>query len=503
MGKLLIMAWKFINKLFQKLKRTLNTLFVRAPLKINKEHLADGDEIMGASKIWLTEKEYKDFLKKFPAASPSVVKEVVHDVNHYSITIKELYAIQKRDGEDIITDDCIEYVKSKKNNPSPHASKTSSKNSSKSTQTSSSSSQNKILPAACTASDNTSNIKLGETLPGNTSNDVSSLAGEKQAKSKNSFEPTIINLPVLENNGQKEATTEGYVNFEQISSDASESSSIEQEPLALTTLEKYIDAQEKLTTWKWRRVFDAVVGSSHLRADPPVPCQDSALAVLVPRPAIFVADGAGSARLSHFGSSAVVRYLNRFTASIEDINQEFLDQDRQPEVETEKKYAHRFVKYTLQILQELSQEKREPIDLFKSTLLITIIGKSKLFWLKVGDGSIVIEKNQALELIGPLGKGDFANQTTFVTENITDKDIHYGFIDAQNVTAVAAFTDGAAEKLVSTNGLQISRFLSKIFDGIRTREFNQDDLHQFLSNKEVWLRTTGDDKGIAILSSLS
>ncbi|WP_442944097.1 protein phosphatase 2C domain-containing protein [Nostoc sp.] len=65
-----------------------------------------------------------------------------------------------------------------------------------------------------------------------------------------------------------------------------------------------------MTAWKkWRRVFDAVVGSSHLRVDPPIPCQDSALSVLISRPAIFVADGAGSARLSHFGSSAVVRYL--------------------------------------------------------------------------------------------------------------------------------------------------------------------------------------------------
>ncbi|BDA72476.1 hypothetical protein CAL7716_066420 [Calothrix sp. PCC 7716] len=488
------MALKFIQKLFQKLKRIWSKFVFRAPFKTDKEHLDDGDEIMGTSKkVWLTEKEYKDLLNKFPAASPSVVKEVVHDINHYSITIKELYTLQKRDGEDVITDDCIEYVKSKKNNPSPHASKTSSKNSSKSTQTSSSSSQKKILPTDdVNASNNTCNKKVGEALSIaaiTSSNEISSLANEKQTELKKSSEPSITNLPVSENNEQKEATTEVCVNFEQ-------------EALAPTAPEKYVDAQEKLTTWKWRRVFGAVVGSSHLRVEPPVPCQDAALAVLVPRPAIFVADGAGSARLSHFGSSAVVRYLNRFIASIEDINQEFLDQDRQPEVEAEKRYAYRFVKYTLEILQELSQEKREPVDLFKCTLLITIIGKSKLFWLKVGDGSIVIEKDQALELIGPLGKGDFANQTTFVTENITDKDIHYGFLDARNVTAVAAFTDGAAEKLVSTNGLQISRSLGKIFHGIRTREYNQDDLHEFLSNKDVWLRTTGDDKGIAILSSL-
>ena len=77
-----------------------------------------------------------------------------------------------------------------------------------------------------------------------------------------------------------------------------------------------------------------------------------------------------------------------------------------------------------------------------------------------------------------------------------------GFIDVQNVTGVAAFTDGAGEKLVSNDGLKISGALSKFFQGIRTREFTQTDLNQFLSNKEIWQRTTGDDKGIAILSSL-
>ena len=294
--------------------------------------------------------------------------------------------------------------------------------------------------------------------------------------------------------------TQEYVEPEKATSETSESTSITQ---VLVTSEEFIDVEENLTTWKkWRRVFDAVVGSSHLRVNPPIPCQDSVLSVLIPRPAIFVADGAGSARLSHFGSSAVVRYLNRFTASIEDINQEILDKDRQEDIEIEKKYANRFIKYATQILIELSEEQKESFDLFRCTLLITVIGKNKLFWLKVGDGFIVIEKGQNLELIGPLGKGDFANQTTFLTEHLTDKDIHYGFIDVQNVTGVAAFTDGAGERLVSNNGLQIAGSLSKFFQGIRTREFTQSDLNQFLSNKDIWQRTTGDDKGIAILSSL-
>lgn len=537
------MELKLINKLFQNLKHYLNTLVFKVAFNSGEEHLVEEDELMGSKqkKVQLTELEYKEFLANFPGASPSVVKKIGNDGYFYSIIIKELYDIQKRDGKEAISDDCIEYVKSKKSNPSPHTDKSNSKNFTNTTQSSHHKSQRLVVPT--TNVNTTLNRSFEDALPASGSNEIPSLADQKQAESKNSIELSTLDLSLPEVNNQQEIATQQCVKSEQATSNTSESSSIEQDALVITnntsqttlfteikvpkisetesetfvdktiiqlvstdqslaSLEKFTDIQEKLTDWKWRRVFDAVVGSSHLKANPPIPCQDAALAVLVPRPAIFVADGAGSARLSHFGSSAVVRYLNRFIASIEDINQDFLDQDRQQEIDADKRYAYRFIKYTIGILQELSQVEKEPIDLFKCTLLITIIGKSKLFWLKIGDGSIVIEKDQALELIGPLGKGDFANQTTFVTENITDKDIHYGFLDAQNVTAVAAFTDGAAEKLVTANGLQISQALSKIFHDIRTGEFTQDELHQFLSNKDVWLRTTGDDKGISILSYL-
>ncbi|PSB27088.1 PP2C family serine/threonine-protein phosphatase [Chlorogloea sp. CCALA 695] len=541
------MKLELINKLFQNLKHYLNTLIFKVAFNSSEEHLVEGDELMGnkQKKVQLTELEYKEFLANFPGASPSVVKKIGNDGYFYSIIIKELCDIQKRDGKEAISDDCIEYVKSKnkskKSNLSPHTDKSNSKNFTNTTQFSHHKSQRLVVP---TANVNTAlNRGFENALLASGSNEIPSLADQKQAESKNSIELSILDLSLSEVNNQQEIATQQCVKSEQATSNTSESSSIKQDALVVTnntsqttlfteikvpkisetesetfvdetitqlvstdqslaSLEEFTDIQEKLTDWKWRRVFDAVVGSSHLKANPSIPCQDAALAVLVPRPAIFVADGAGSARLSHFGSSAVVRYLNRFIASIEDINQEFLDQDRQQEIDADKRYAYRFIKYTIGILQELSQVEKEPIDLFKCTLLITIIGKSKLFWLKIGDGSIVIEKDQALELIGPLGKGDFANQTTFVTENITDKDIHYGFLDVQHVTAVAAFTDGAAEKLVTANGLQISRTLSKIFHHIRTGEYTQDDLHQFLSKKDIWLKTTGDDKGIAILSYL-
>ncbi|WP_334924513.1 PP2C family serine/threonine-protein phosphatase [Nostoc sp.] len=430
-------------------------------------------------KILLTESQYQDFITRFPAVRPLIITGTTGDgvTTYYLENIRSLYKIQKKDGKESIPDECIESAKSIQSNTSSGADTKKTRKYTKKT-----SSKTKSSPQ--------------QTLP----DEASILPEQEDTELINSPDLSIERLYPQGVSEQTEKTIKEYVKPEKAPSEISESASITE---ILTTSEEFIDIQENLTTWKkWRRVFDAVVGSSHLRVDPPIPCQDSASSILIPRPAIFVADGAGSARLSHFGSSAVVRYLNRFTASIEDINQEILDKDRQEDREIEKKYANRFIKYAIEILKELSEEKQESFDLFRCTLLITIIGINQLFWLKVGDGFIVVEKGENLELLGPLGKGDFANQTTFLTEHLTEEDIHYGFIDVQNVTGVAAFTDGAGEKLVSNDGLKISGALSKFFQGIRTREFTQTDLNQFLSNKEIWQRTTGDDKGIAILSSL-
>lgn len=466
------MLFEFINRFFQNIKTCLNRLFSQSIQNVDEENLVNGDELMAVEqKILFTESEHNDFINIFPGVRQHIITNTTVDgvTTYYLESMKRLKEIRKKEGKEVIPDECIKYAKDIKN----IGSGTSRKKSPKKT-----SSPTKSLSA-----------------------EASILPEQEDTELINSPDLSIEYSGIQGVSEQIEKTiTQEYVEPEKATSETSESTSITQ---VLVTSEEFIDVEENLTTWKkWRRVFDAVVGSSHLRVNPPIPCQDSVLSVLIPRPAIFVADGAGSARLSHFGSSAVVRYLNRFTASIEDINQEILDKDRQEDIEIEKKYANRFIKYATQILIELSEEQKESFDLFRCTLLITVIGKNKLFWLKVGDGFIVIEKGQNLELIGPLGKGDFANQTTFLTEHLTDKDIHYGFIDVQNVTGVAAFTDGAGERLVSNNGLQIAGSLSKFFQGIRTREFTQGDLNQFLSNKDIWQRTTGDDKGIAILSSL-
>lgn len=255
---------------------------------------------------------------------------------------------------------------------------------------------------------------------------------------------------------------------------------------------------------EWRGIYATTVGRSHLQSHPQVECQDAAKALSTPRAAIFVADGAGSARFSQFGSKAVVEGLGEFTTSMESIHQQILDQEQMSncnESNEGKEYAYKFIKSAIEILRELSKNKECRVDDLMCTLLMAVLGKHYLFWLKVGDGFIVVEKDNKLELLGSVGKGEFANQTTFLSDRLKDEAIYYGFLPVQNVTGIAAFTDGAAETLVSMDGSRIAGALSLFFAQTRGGDFDNDSLLGFLEDETVWASPKGfDDRGIALLA---
>ncbi|MCC3439079.1 MAG: protein phosphatase 2C domain-containing protein [Oscillatoriales cyanobacterium] len=255
---------------------------------------------------------------------------------------------------------------------------------------------------------------------------------------------------------------------------------------------------------KWQGICATTVGRSHLQSHPQIECQDAAKVVSTPRAAIFVADGAGCARLSHLGSKSVVEELAGFINSKQATHGEILDQEQIincNDSDRGKEYAYKFVKYAVEGLRKLANTEDCSVEDLKCTLLMAVSGKFYIFWLKVGDGFIVVEKDNKLELLGSLGKGEFANQTTFLSESLNDKAISYGFLPAENVTGIAAFTDGAGETLVTTHDSKIAGELSNFFAQMRGGSLDNDSLLKFLEDETVWASPKGfDDRGIALLA---
>ncbi|MCP4545406.1 MAG: protein phosphatase 2C domain-containing protein [bacterium] len=333
--------------------------------------------------------------------------------------------------------------------------------------------------------------------------DQPSCRGRALTESDNQTGASANPLTIADVEEGSEASPTGRLGLASASAQNAEVEDTGREPTARLFLRDYLG---KYTAGSdlfcdWKGIYMTAVGGRHLNATPSIPCQDAAFASTNPRPMIVVADGAGSAKLSHIGSEAIVKSLSRFNVTIDDINHKYLDLEHEPAPSREVvRYARRFVKHAYGVLLDMSNYYRHTIEDLRSTLILILLGATHLFWLKIGDGFIVVERDGKLQTLGPLGKGEFANQTIFVDGNLGESDISYGFVSIADITGVAAMTDGAAERLVSNDGLRVAGQIAQYLEELRSGRLDENRIHGFLNDRNVWRKTTGDDKGIALLS---
>jgi hypothetical protein len=103
-----------------------------------------------------------------------------------------------------------------------------------------------------------------------------------------------------------------------------------------------------------------------------------------------------------------------------------------------------------------------------------------------------------LTVLGELGKGEFANQTTFIDNQLKLSDVQYGLQASAFITGLAAMSDGAAEKLVSFNQQQVSGRVSQWFDALRQQQLTRRALTQAFYGEDFNKNSTGDDRSIAL-----
>ena len=74
-----------------------------------------------------------------------------------------------------------------------------------------------------------------------------------------------------------------------------------------------------------------------------------------------------------------------------------------------------------------------------------------------------------------------------------------GLIDITAVTAIAAFSDGTGEKMIQAGTGKPTPGFAKIWQGMRTGEFGENDLMNFLTCTD-WEPKVQDDRCLALLS---
>ncbi|MGR4069997.1 PP2C family serine/threonine-protein phosphatase [Billgrantia sp. C5P2] len=264
----------------------------------------------------------------------------------------------------------------------------------------------------------------------------------------------------------------------------------------------------------WSALSVATAGLAHLEGTPPLPCQDAVGAVASSRPVLVVADGAGSSPASDLGARFLVAAMLRLADTLEAQLAWLLDGRVAPSPEALHQFAELLARHAQGSLVDRAAEQSRPARDLRCTLLLALVGRERLLWLKVGDGEIVLERAVPsdaqeggepgllphLSTLGERGKGEFANQTIFVDERLVFAQVQYGCEPMAALTGIALMSDGAAEKLVSLDGEQVSGQLSLWLDDLRQGRLRQRDLVRCFYSEGFCRGTGGDDRSIALLA---
>lgn len=240
----------------------------------------------------------------------------------------------------------------------------------------------------------------------------------------------------------------------------------------------------------WKSSGCAIQGRSHV--DKGIPCQDkvgmrSSNSTYV----ICLSDGAGSAKLSHYGAECVVEYgINLFISSFDDV---FLinDGDKAKTV---------ILEAIIDGIKEKSNELSCNIKDLAATLLAVAVKEDKYIIVHIGDGVIGYIENGEIKVASAPSNGEFSNETFFVTSSdaVSYMKVFKGNIN--NIEGFVIMSDGTEQSLYNKNNKSLGKAVIKLLKhNIMLKEAAMEEqLRQTFQN--LIIPKTHDDCSIVLMS---
>ncbi|HYR61129.1 MAG TPA: PP2C family serine/threonine-protein phosphatase [Actinomycetota bacterium] len=242
----------------------------------------------------------------------------------------------------------------------------------------------------------------------------------------------------------------------------------------------------------WVLAGGTALGTTH--AESGLPCQDS-IATWVRPPGgtgrvvavAAVADGAGSARLSHIGSQTAVAEVVRMAQAL---GTDPAAPAAGPElVRALFTGARRAVEGAAPAAGALRDD-------LATTLIVAVVTEDGFAVAEVGDGVVAVRTSGGI--VGPLApqRGEFANETTFITTGGTLPELASASFPAGEVTAFGLSSDGMRLLITAhaTDGSPHVPFFEDVFGGV-VSGLGSEALAHFLEAADD---RTGDDKSLVI-----
>ena len=222
-----------------------------------------------------------------------------------------------------------------------------------------------------------------------------------------------------------------------------------------------------------------------------IPCQDKTFSLINKQvTAAALADGAGSAALSHFGAETVTRHI--CTELCENFD-EFFDENDGIKI----KY------YIIDSIQNCLNKKADELSCssndLASTLLSVAIKGNKCILIHIGDGIIGYNNDEALKIASEPINGEFTNTTVFTTSKDVLTTMKLIKVNINIIDSFILMSDGTAASLYNKKEKHLSDSLKKVIELSRTVSTSiiQTQLQQ--SFDEVIRFTTFDDCSMIML----
>ncbi|MBQ6106806.1 MAG: protein phosphatase 2C domain-containing protein [Thermoguttaceae bacterium] len=239
----------------------------------------------------------------------------------------------------------------------------------------------------------------------------------------------------------------------------------------------------------WKLVKCAVQGRGHVKAG--TPCQDKVCTYTGNGVSVIaLADGAGSARLSHFGAQRVTQFV------CEEFSDHFDDWFQEPDgVLVKKQLVQKILEQLTDLRQELNCELRD----LASTLLVVAAKEDCFLLIHIGDGVIGYWRDGELKVASHPENGEFANITFFTTSSNAISTMKIAKGNLGNIAGFVLMSDGTAESFYSHQTSSLAGVLAKIMK--MTLIFPQEKIEKDLleSFEQVVIQRTHDDCSLALM----
>ncbi len=244
----------------------------------------------------------------------------------------------------------------------------------------------------------------------------------------------------------------------------------------------------------WHMVNYAQIGRGHIRKK--IPCQDKTVARQVGDIYLLgLADGAGSAKFSHFGAETTLSALSDYIAASNNFAELINDNDG---IQVRSKVLSCIVNALTAKATELNCDIKD----LASTLLFVAIKQNQFMLFHLGDGVIGVRKSSGLKTASKPDNGEFANSTVFTTSKNALKHMKIFKGTTDDIYGFVFMSDGTETSLYQKRTAQLAPVIVKIMNknALSKREIIMRDI---VRDFDIIVNNTQDDCSLAIISRMN